>query len=74
MEFPKRVVDGVQRQCTECLELISAGGVETAPDADIKDLLDLIKYAEYANAKLQELENQCSALMFKLRCVAQALK
>ena len=74
MKFPKRVVDNVQRQCTECLELLNTINVESTPDVDIKDLQDLIQYAEFCNARIKELENDCAGLMFKLRCVAQALK
>ena len=77
MIFPKKTIDELQKSLGDWLEAqnaYAAGEQAPCPAVDPKDLEDLITYAELANARIKELEDSCSGLMFKLRCVAQALK
>lgn len=70
MKFPKEAADDLQQltgYATDHKE-------KYVPDVDPKDLDDLVAYAEFANARIQELEAQCGQLEFKIRCVIQALK
>ena len=70
MEFPKKQIDALHVNLREFYDSDRATMVEVDP----KDLEDLILFAELANARNKELENDCAGLMFKIRCVAQALK
>tara|TARA_R110002020_G_scaffold207256_1_gene412639 strand:- start:1409 stop:1645 length:237 start_codon:yes stop_codon:yes gene_type:complete len=78
MEFPKKSINDLQANLQEFFERQQGDSPGTAPlyvtNVDPKDLEELIMFAELANARIKELENDCSGLMFKLRCVAQALK
>lgn len=71
MQFPKKLIDTLN---SDLAMFQSSQCPEQHVEIDPKDLADLITYAELANARIKELENDCSGLMFKLRCVAQALK
>ena len=73
MEFPKQAVNKV----TVALADAIAEGDELFKipcRADHKDIDEVLEWAEFANARIKELEAQNAALMFKVRCVAQALK
>lgn len=73
MKFPAEAINNLTKAITDSVE----SGEEPFPlpaFCDNKTLSDIVEYAEYAHAKLIELEQQRSELMFKLRCVAQALK
>lgn len=72
MEFPKKAIKELHSYLDECKEGMHAQGDH--PSCDPKAIDDIILYAEMANARIKELETDCSGLMFKLRCVAQALK
>jgi hypothetical protein len=63
MKFPKDAVDSIARQ-----------GHDEETRLDPHDADMLAEYAEWANVRIKELEEQCASLMFKVRCVAQALK
>ena len=51
---------------------IERGGSGALMDPKMVD--DLVQYVDWASARIPELEQQRSELMFKIRCVAQALK
>lgn len=78
MQFPKKQIDTLHKTASDWHERNKNDPPGQAPlyvtQVDPKDLEDVLLYAELANAKIKELENDCSGLMFKIRCVAQALK
>jgi hypothetical protein len=78
MKLPTTEINSLQTNLQEFFDRQTSDSPGTAPlyvtNVDPKDLEELITFAELANARIRELENQEAALMFKVRCVAQALK
>jgi hypothetical protein len=74
MKLPKKQIDELHEDLRSFFEADGRDPQAAMVQADPKNLEDLILYAELANARIKELENDCSGLMFKIRCVAQALK